>query len=375
MVSISQLSWGSYGGYEGCAYYGRNFYTATADDDFNTKCFAITASSEGALSSINMYDRAIISVGAIQWTELTDNKVSEMIGFVAQQYGPELVLKHLQPALDLTGATFQKNGTGKWRFFMSGVEVKGQTAARQLFCGGSGLVGSWTDVTKLRARTWCAAVASLFQEPDAVRAQIDFTAPQLRPRFVMSNVATLLFGADSSETGWSGAVKALVVAYGINLPAVVGKVIPGAVAASKFPKWSREWSLDVIYGLVFNGGIKIWPARYNAKRAHVERLFGIVLPKDATELSKRAWKTVDPTTVATPPVPPEVILPPPEDVIERKNEILTPPPASQIVVMRATKDDVEASSPFVMLLQWAPMLFGFVGQILNSFIHFFRGSR
>lgn len=375
MVSINQLSWGSYGGYEGPAFYGRNFYTAQPDDSFNTKCFAVTASGEGALASINMYDRGIISVGAIQWTELTDNKVSEMIGYVATEFGSELVTKYLQPALDLSNATFGQNPAGKWRFFLAGVEVKGESLARALFLGCSGRVGSFNDATRLRARTWCAAVASLFQDPNAMKGQIDFTAPQLRPRFITGNVAAILFGPDSTEQGWSGAVKAFAVAYGVNLPAIVGKVIPIAVAGSKYPKWSREWSLDVIHGLVFLGGIKIWPARYDANRPQIERLFGVELPKNAVELSKKAWKTVDLATVETPPAPPEVILPPPDEVIERKNEVVTPPPASQIVVMRATKEDVDTSSPFVMLLQWTPMLFGFVGQIVNTVIHWIRGSR
>ena len=383
VVNIKDLSWGSYGGYEGCAYYGRNFYTATPADDFNTKCFAVVASSEGALSSVNMYDRGIISVGAIQWTELTDNKVSEMIGFVAQEYGVELVMKHLKPALDMSGATFRQNAAGKYRFFIGSVEVRGETFARQLFCGGSGRVGTWTDASRLQARTWCAAVATLFQDPDAMRGQIDFTSPQLRPRFITPTVAGLLFGPDSSEVGWSGAVKAFAVAYGVNLPAIVSRVIPLVVASSKYPKWSREWSLDVIKGLVFLSGIKIWPARYNANRPLIEKLFGVELPKTAIELSQAAWRTVDPATVVTPPPPSNEPPPPPEEDVSRPADVIVRPviedtvtrPSKDTVVMNATKDDVETTSPFIMLLQWLPMLFGFVGQAINAAVHFFRGTR
>ena len=393
MVALSNISWGSYGGFEGPAYFGKKFYTPSQEPSFNEKCFAVVASAEGACDSINMYDRAVISVGAIQWTELTDNKVSELIGYVAENVegGEQLVLDNLAPALTMSGAEFKLNAQGKFRFFVSGVEVKGETLARQMFCGGSGRVGSWTNDTKLRAKTWCMCIANLFQNEEACKAQAVFTAPQLRKRFVWKNGEKLLFGPDSPEDGMGGAVKALLVGYAINLPAVADKVIASAVAASKYPKWSNEWCLDVMYGLAMTSGVSIWPGRYDAKRVPLEKFFGVTLPKNSSELAKRAWqkhapqvKPAAPPVVSHPvqqptpepqPVPLQALPEPPVAVqpIEQQPS-KQEQPAAEIVLIRPDGIPVKHESPFMAVLQWFPMLFGAIGQFVSWLVHLIRGQ-
>lgn len=388
MVTIANIGWSSYDDNEGPFYYGSNYYKIPEKEiSFNDKCYAVIASSEGTLSSINMYDRAIISVGAIQWTELTNNKVSEMIGLVATRLGVDFVLNHIQPALTLSGGTFKQNAAGDFRFFIDEKEVKGESLARKLFAGGSNKKGSWTKTNITLAKTWAMCVANLFYEPEAAEVQIEFTAPQLRG-FVYGEASKIFFEKDSPETGLGGAVKAIVVAYAINLPAVACSVAARSAKASKYPKWSDEWCLDVMHGLAVTSGVKIWPARYNAKRPVLERLFNIVLPKDANSISSLSWRKTPPTQVkpvvlVPKPVPvavapkPQEKLPEPVVVIPEQDQRpanITEHPATELVLIRPDGAAVKPESPMMALLQWMPMMLGFWGHFINWLIHLVRGK-
>lgn len=390
MVTVANIGWSAYGGYEGPFFYGSNRYVAPENATFNDKCFAVVASSEGTMQSINMYDRAIISVGAIQWTELTNNKVSEMIGYVASRCGAQLVLEHLAPALKASGAEFKQNAAGQFRFFFGDTEVKGEGLARRLFSNGSGKKGTWTDNNKFHAKTWAACVANLFAVPEAAQAQVDFTAPKLRS-FVLKNAEKILFAPGTPESGIQGATKAILVGYAINLPAVADKIFANANAASKYPRWSEQWCLDIMYGLALTSGVDIWPARYNAKRASLEKYFDVVLPKNSTELAKRAWHSTPPDQVKAPVlVPPPVVKPMPQPPVVT---VPVPPPVTPEItepVIIEEPPKVEEKTPEVVLqgpdevaikeettkrvLQWLPMSFGFVWQLINWLIHLIRGK-
>lgn len=311
MVAIKDISWASYGGYEGPRYIGSKKFILPENPTFDERVMSVVSASEGNAGSVNMYDRAIISVGFIQWIELGQYSVSDMLGYIAEKCGIDFLESKLRPALVMTKATFKKTAQGRWRFHVvdgTGKEVAVQTeaASRWLYARSSGKVGTWTEVNKVWAKMWAAAIADLLEEDAAVQAQVEWTVPQLRARFVGHTGRTVVFAPGSSFEGYAGAVKALLVAYGVNLPAVAEKVITAAVARSRFPQWSVPWCLDMIHDLALSSGVSIWPGRYNYKRPALEKAFGITLPKNSAELAQRAW-TNQPVVVPPPPPPPVVV--------------------------------------------------------------------
>jgi hypothetical protein len=316
MVNIKDIGWGSYGGYEGPRYIGSKKFILPPNATFDQKVMSVVSASEGNAGSVNMYDRAIISVGFIQWIELGQYSVSDMIGYIADKCGIDLVENKLRPALTMSKATFKKTLQGRWRFHIvdgtgKEVAVQNESASRWLFARGSGKVGTWTEVNKVWAKMWAAAIADLFEDDAAVAAQVEWTVPQLKARFVGSTGKSVVFAPGTSYEGYAGALKALLVAYGVNLPAVAEKVVSAAIARSKFPKWTRQWCLDLMHDLALASGVSIWPGRYNYKRASLEAAFGIKLPKNSAELAQRAWakEPLETLPLPAPPLPPSPVEP------------------------------------------------------------------
>ena len=310
-IMIKDVGWGSFSGYEGAHYSGTQKVLLPSNATFDQKALYVVASSEGNFDSISMVDRAIISVGAIQWVELNQYSVSNMIGYVAETCGIELVEQKLHPALLMSKATFKKTPQGRWRFHIphptTGEEVVVETEAlsRWMYARGSGKVGTWPETNKLWAKCWAASIADLFQDPTACEAQVEWTVPQLQSNFVWQQGKAIVFEAGSSYEGYAGVVKTILICYAVNLPAVAEKIIAAAAARSPFPKWSKQWCLDLMHDLALTSGVSIWPGRYNANRPALEAAFGVQLPKTANELALRAW--------ATQPVE---VLPPPSVVVE-----------------------------------------------------------
>jgi hypothetical protein len=340
MVTIKDIGWGSYGGYEGPRYIGGKKFVLPENPSFEEKVMSVVSASEGNASSINMYDRAIISVGFIQWIELGQYSVSDMIGYIAEMWGIDFVNSKLSPGLTMSKATFKKTPRGKWRFHIldpNGKEVAVETEAlsRYLFCKNSGKVGTWTEINKLWAKAWAACIAELFETDEAVQAQVEWTVPQLRARFVLAQGKAIVFSEGSSYEGYAGALKALLIAYGVNLPAIAEKTIAAAASRSKFPKWTKQWCLDLMHDLALTSGVAIWPGRYDYKRPVLERAFGITLPKNQLELSKRAWAN-EPLETIAPAVP--VI----ESLVERPH-VEESMPAAETVVERPMPQPVPAA--------------------------------
>jgi len=294
VVMIKDVGWGSWGGYEGPRYIGNKHFVMPQNPTFDDKVMSVVSASEGLASSINMYDRAILSVGFIQWIELGQYSVSNMIGHVAEKCGIEFVEQKLHPALLMSKATFKKTDQGRWRFHIpdpngNEVVVNTEILSRYMFARSSAKVGTWTETNKLWAKCWAAAIAELFEDDAAVAAQVEWTVPQLKANFVLRQGKAIVFETGSSYEGYAGVVKALLIAYGVNLPAIAEKVITAAAARTKFPKWSKQWCLDLVHDLALTSGVSLWPGRYNYKRPALEAAFGVQLPKTSNELALRAW--------------------------------------------------------------------------------------
>jgi len=297
MTTTANIGWGKYGGYEGPLFWGSAGVTVAEEPSDAEKVLKVVTSTEGGKwDAINMYDRMIISVGAIQWGEASQFSVSDMLGKVSQK-SPAL-LAPLQPAFDQAQATFRQNAAGRHRFFQNGTEVVTLTQQQALFLKGStGKLGTWDDESKAYARVWAASMANVFQQADAQKAQADFTVPRLRS-FALKEAQAILWGEDFAlpNDSWVGALRAAYLSFAANLPAVANTQIQKA-PLDGLAKWTPNWCIAILKQLTFGPGIAIYPHRYESIRPVVEQLYGVNLPDFAPDL--QAWQAeygIDPTS-------------------------------------------------------------------------------
>jgi len=321
-VTVKDIGWGSYGGYEGPYYAGnhlsRVFLPAKADT--LDKYLQVVAVTEGSnYAAINMYDRMIISVGAIQWGEAIQCSVSNMLGGVATTVGIDWLLSELRPALDMTGAVFKKNSSDQWRFFVDGVEVKTLEQQKQLFLGCSGRTGAWTPEAKERAKTWAACIASIFSDQRAQIVQREFTKKRILS-FATEYAYEQLF-AEQRNDDWAVAVRAIYISFAANIPATAHTQLKQHVDGSAYTKWSQDWCISLIKKLTFGPGIGIYPKRYDKLAPIVMKLWNVTIPATADEL--QTWE-VTPIDQPTPtPVVPVYV-----------DEPVPPPPPMPVIVVR-----------------------------------------
>jgi hypothetical protein len=136
--------------------------------------------------------------------------------------------------------------------------------------------------------------------PGSTDVQTAFTLRNLESGFVWGELRNELFNANQPDDGWVGATRAMLLAYAVNAPAVVvGRYKTARNSASL--KYSPEWCLDVLRGVIVDSGVDVWKARWPASVPLVERAFGVKLPTYA-QLVARAWVVNDPT----PPPEPEL---------------------------------------------------------------------
>lgn len=300
MTSVANVGWGSYDKYEGPFFWGTCPVTVSANPSDDEKTLTvITATEGGKWDAVNAYDRMIISVGAIQWGEAAQYSVSDMLGKVAQR-SPAL-LAPLQPAFDQAQATFKQNEKGRYRFFtpvMGEVDTLAEQT-RLFLLDSSGLKGSWDDASKQYARTWVACMANVFQQPEAQRAQAEFTVPLLRA-FALKESRAILWGSDAElpNDGWVGALRSAYLSFAANLPVVANRHLQLA-PVSGLTKWSPDWCIAVLKQLTFGPNIAIYPHRYDKIRPVLEQLYGVNLPDFSPDLRKwQVENNIDPTSPA-----------------------------------------------------------------------------
>lgn len=299
MTTINEIGWGKYSQWEGPLYWGRCKVTLPFNPTDEEKVLQVVSSTEGSrYDAVNMYDRMCVSVGAIQWAELSQFSVSDMLGKVYDR-DPAL-LDPLAPAM-AEGVEFKKNAKGKYRFFTGGVEVVTSEQQQKLFLlNSNGQQGTWDDASKAYAKTWAAGMSSVFQHPAAQKAQAEFTTARLRSYFIVKDAQAVLWGADEQlpSTGWVGAIRAAFTSFAANLPAVAAEQLKKAPLAG-LTKWSPEWGIALLKQLTFGPGITIYPHRYEKIRPVIEALYGVDLPDFAADLE--AWQLqhgIDPAATA-----------------------------------------------------------------------------
>ena len=281
MAKVEEIYWRSYQDYEGPFYSGKFKFRLPEKPSIQEKYLAtIVAIESGHYDAINMYDRMIISCGLIQFGEANIFGVSRLLGEICDAGQESFVQECLKPALQISNCTFRKNHKGIWRFFLGDMEVNSVALQKNLFLGCEGSTGSWTPETKLRAKTWAAAVASVLENDKAGEIQKNYTIDRLMG-FVTPEAKKMLFD-DKTSSPWADATRAIYLTFAINAPRVAGDMLN----STKFvgDKWSQEWCLSLVKRLTFGPMIKIYPIRYDAARPVVENLFGVELPKTAVAL-------------------------------------------------------------------------------------------
>jgi hypothetical protein len=367
-VDVSKIRFGGYGAYSGPFYNGTRSLIVPDDPTFLQKCMAVVSAVEGHVDAVNMYDSGIVSLGSVQWIERGNMAVSDMMGAVAERCGVNYVLNALAPGLRISNATFRKNAAGKWRFFVkrsenSEVEVSTSELQRECFLGCDGKKESWTPASTSRAKTWCAAFASVWDFDDACTAQLDFSSKRLLSWFVTANAKSILF-SDPSEEGWKGALKAIYVSFAVNIPAIADRNLVIGAKASKNPKWSRSWCLDVIEQIVHGSGVAIWPVRYNGLVKRANALFGVDLPPTTKDLALKNWSEtlIETPAVMSAPIPALPITPPMIESSSQPN-VVQPVPAP---IVPAPKPATSSENVGVMIILFLGSLITVAQHLINS---------
>jgi len=292
MVKPEEIGWGKYKSFEGPYFRGsRRFVTPASPTVEERQLSVVTATEGGCLDAVNMYDRCIVSVGLIQWCEASYFLTSKLLGAVAEHDAS--LLAPLERVLSDSSASFKKDASGRWRFFRqdsaihvpSVVDEKPEQDALFLLRS-DGTAGSWDGESAARAKEWAAGLANVLVQDAAVAVQIPYTARRLRS-FATREAAAILWDG-SWDDGLTGAIRAAFLSFAANLPAVASSHLVKAVAASPSPKWSLEWSEDVLRELTFGPGVAIYPGRYDKIRPVLESAYGVDLPDLAAELKE--WR-------------------------------------------------------------------------------------
>lgn len=326
MIKPEQVGWAHYGNFEGPFFKGTMFYKLPLFPTEDQKRIAVIAATEGGYDSVNMYDQCICSISMIQLCEAKYFLTSKLLHYVAEKIGSDKVIASLKPALDICDATFKKNAYGQWRFhFNDPSKGEANTTAKQqeLFLGCSGKIGSWTPEAKQRAKLWAACLANIWQDQKARDTQVEYIASRAKTFVMLDTVKALWDG--TPETGWNGMLRAAVISFSANLPAMANKQVLSAIASSKNAKWSPDWCIAILQSMTFGPNISIYPIRYKAIRPVLESLWKVTLPKTPEDLKN--WKpSIDPTYIEPPrPTPSPTVVPAPVPTPPQPQPVPVPP--------------------------------------------------
>jgi hypothetical protein len=276
-VKPSEVRWAKYKKFEGPMYPGKIPYSVPPNPDFGDKCVRIVAAAEGGkYDAVNMYDSCILTVGIVQACGRL-HELSRMLGACSAGLGAiRKVLSGLPVPLD-----FRQNGSGSWKFFFldGRGEVDTDDKMRTAFLGGSsGEVGQWSDSQKSHARAVAAAFAEMWEDPVLKDGQREYVKPRLNA-FVMAGTRAALW-TDPGTDGWSGALKASVMSFSVNIPATTDKLF---LQAFNDPRWKTldgagRFALAMGH-MVVGSQIATWPHRYEGIYGPIEELFGVDIPR------------------------------------------------------------------------------------------------
>lgn len=291
---MQDFTWGKYGGYAGWMFRGTaGALDANASSSSGLKVMAvITATEGGRADAFNGYDRAVYSLGYIQLAGATHAASALLSDIVKVCPGESKEL------LDLLASRGVQLSAGK--LLHDGRPLDSSNMA-QLLYGCDGRDGSWTDASKAQAKQTASAMCNLLALPTPVEVQrkhvlnklLTFVMPDVRPQIYPSGLTT--------SSGWVGAVQAAFLSFSANLPLVAANQYKAALPemGQALPA-TKEQAIPLLRALTFGPKIAIYPARYNAIRPVIERLYGVDMPDFAEDLA--SWSEHIPYTDSPPTV-------------------------------------------------------------------------
>lgn len=286
MVSVEDIGWASYGGYEGPFFRGNApFRMPEEPTEAERRMRVITATEGGNYNSYNGYDKCDCTLGLIQWCDHGQYSVCDMLGYTADR--DPVLIQPLEEWCERIGVTFKKNHRGRWRYFFldSRGEVDRTSEQDQLYhLNSTGHVGTWDPESRTHAKKFAATLATIYLDERAQSAQVDFTVARLE-WFVAKSVRDIWEGAPADELG--RAFQAAFLSYAANNPSWAARWLRHADTTYRgSERYSLGWLCHVLKNLTFGPAIAIYPHRYNAIRPVLEKLYGIDLPDMAKELGE-----------------------------------------------------------------------------------------
>jgi hypothetical protein len=303
-ITINDVKWGSYKDYEGPYFLGKYKFNIPKNPTIEEKIvYAITATEGGTFDAVNCYDKCIMSISLVQFCDRF-HLATKLLGYIVENLGTDVVMKHIKNAgFDKKfGINFGQNENKQWRWFKNGVECKSLQSLRDLYLGGSsGKKGEWSIKQKNIAMQWVVIMANIWDNKKARNLQLKYIASKIN-LFTYGKSKEELIESNKSWIGWPGAVKALYISYSANNPAEANRLVLESLESNPHFKWSENWSIQLIKDLALKSNFSIWPNRYNHIRPVIEKLYGVILPKNSEEL--RLWtpkKSERPSPVSIPP--------------------------------------------------------------------------
>lgn len=345
---IKEIGWGSYQEFEGPYFRGKIKFSIGANPTEEQKWLEVFSATEsGHYDAINMYDRCIVTVGVAQWCEARQFSVSDMLGYVAEKCGIQVIHSNLMSSFISTNSTFKKLPNKKWRFVF--IDNRGVVDTvekqRELFLGCSGKKNEWQPENKLRAKQWAADLASIWLDENARKAQIEFTISRMKWFFLKEAKEILL--DDKTDTPLANMIRAAYASYAGNNPTHAKNALVELMEENRHEKWSYAWCVDLLKKMTFNPKIAIYPGRYDKIRPVLERLWdNIILPKTSAEL--KLWQPARHDTPTMPERSAKKVLGEIESIVlqaeidDNKKHASSPPEAQEII--DKPKDDKHTSN-------------------------------
>lgn len=275
MTVLSQIRWGSYGGYEGPFFPGTIPFAPEKDPDFLGKIVQVVCATEGGrYDAINMYDQCILSVGILQVCE----KVNEFSNTLSHCAKTELAAINESMAKLPCPLELRPNGYAPMRLFFkdgSGM-VDNAAAMRKAYLGGSsGLKGQWTEPQKAWAKQVAIVMADMWQSEGLRQMQLGYVKGRMFG-FALPRARSTIMN-NPNKNAWSGALQAMYISYAANLPALADKCL---ARAETHPRWltTDENKFRIYAQEALKSGVDIWPRRYKDISPSLSALFNIKVP-------------------------------------------------------------------------------------------------
>lgn len=254
---------------------------------------ACSTESGGVVSAYNGYDQCVVTLGILQFAGSVAG--SPLMKLITKFYelDKDLVIKHLQPALDKVPGSELIYNNGKCLFKIDGVEViKFAEWCNLIQEGVSGVKGTWTPSAKETSKIWAECFIKLAEEPKFIEVQKKFFINSLKTTyFANANIQVIdeetgnkvivkpldVFNYNEStiesELNYKRALIATYISYGANIPALASKKLYENLVKHPERSWTEKFKYFAL--ACKSSTVKEWSIRWNKISALLVQEFGV----------------------------------------------------------------------------------------------------